>query len=177
MGWVRALGASLGLELQVEAAQREPFHPGRCVAVSIPGGAVVGYAGELHPKVVSRLELPERTVAAEIDLDAVVAASGAPVRPSQLSTQPVANTDVALVIDEGVPAAAVAAALRSGAGEDLESLTLFDVYRGDQVGEGRKSLAYRMTFRADRTLKTEEVSSLRDKAVAAATSATGAQQR
>ncbi|CAM3928847.1 phenylalanine--tRNA ligase subunit beta [Janibacter anophelis] len=177
VGWVRALGASLGLELQVEAAQREPFHPGRCVAVSIPGGAVVGYAGELHPKVVSRLELPERTVAAEIDLDAVVAASGAPVRPSQLSTQPVANTDVALVIDEGVPAAAVAAALRSGAGEDLESLTLFDVYRGDQVGEGRKSLAYRMTFRADRTLKTEEVSSLRDKAVAAATSATGAQQR
>ncbi|MGN7248836.1 phenylalanine--tRNA ligase subunit beta [Janibacter anophelis] len=177
VGWVRALGTSLGLELQVEAAQREPFHPGRCVAVSVPGGAVVGYAGELHPKVVSRLELPERTVAAEIDLDAVVAASGAPVRPSQLSTQPVANTDVALVIDEGVPAAAVAAALRSGAGEDLESLTLFDVYRGDQVGEGRKSLAYRMTFRADRTLKTEEVSSLRDKAVAAATSATGAQQR
>ncbi|WP_114202907.1 phenylalanine--tRNA ligase subunit beta [Janibacter anophelis] len=177
VGWVRALGTSLGLELQVEAAQREPFHPGRCVAVSVPGGAVVGYAGELHPKVVSRLELPERTVAAEIDLDAVVAASGAPVRPSQLSTQPVANTDVALVMDEGVPAAAVAAALRSGAGEDLESLTLFDVYRGDQVGEGRKSLAYRMTFRADRTLKTEEVSSLRDKAVAAATSATGAQQR
>ncbi|MGO4244131.1 hypothetical protein AB4028_09345, partial [Janibacter sp. RAF20_2_2] len=54
---------------------------------------------------------------------------------------------------------------------------LFDVYRGDQVGEGRKSLAYRLTFRAGRTLKTDEVSALRDKAVASAASATGAQQR
>ncbi|WP_068259488.1 phenylalanine--tRNA ligase subunit beta [Janibacter limosus] len=177
VGWARALGAAIGVELGVEAAQRTPFHPGRCVAVSLPGGGIVGHAGELHPKVCAQLELPERTVAAELDLDAIVAASGEPVRPAQLSTQPVANTDVALVIDEGVPAAVVAAALRSGAGEDLESLTLFDVYRGEQVGEGRKSLAYRLTFRADRTLKTDEVSALRDKAVAAATSATGAQQR
>ena len=177
VGWVRAIGDSIGVELGVEAAQREPFHPGRCVAISVPGGEVVGHAGELHPKVCSRLELPERTVAAELDLDAIVAASGEPVKPGQLSTQPVANTDVALVVDEGVPAAAVAAALRSGAGDDLESLTLFDVYRGDQVGQGRKSLAYRLTFRAGRTLKTDEVSALRDKAVASAASATGAQQR
>ena len=118
-----------------------------------------------------------RTVAAEVDLDAIVAASGEPVKPAQLSTQPVANTDVALVVDEGVPAAVVAAALRSGAGDDLESLTLFDVYRGDQVGEGRKSLAYRLTFRSGRTLTTDEVSALRDRAVASAASATGAQQR
>ncbi|MDN5716500.1 MAG: phenylalanine--tRNA ligase subunit beta [Janibacter sp.] len=177
VGWVRALGAAIGVELGVEAAQCTPFHPGRCVAVSLPDGGVVGHAGELHPKVCAQLELPDRTVAAELDLDAIVAASGEPVRPAQLSTQPVANTDVALVIEEGVPAAVVAAALRSGAGADLESLTLFDVYRGDQVGEGRKSLAYRLTFRADRTLTTDEVSQLRDRAVAAATSATGAQQR
>lgn len=177
VGWARSVGAALGLELSVEAARREPFHPGRCVALSLPDGRVVGHAGELHPKVCSALELPERTVAAELDLDAVTAAAGEPVRPEQLSTQPVANTDVALVVDDGVPAAAVASALRSGAGDDLESLTLFDVYRGDQVGEGRKSLAYRLTFRAGRTLKTDEVSALRDQAVAAAASATGAQQR
>ncbi|WKV15591.1 phenylalanine--tRNA ligase subunit beta [Janibacter limosus] len=177
VGWTRALGAAIGVELGVEAAQRTPFHPGRCVAVTLPGGAVVGHAGELHPKVCSRPELPERTVAAELDLDAIVAASGEPVRPAQLSTQPVANTDVALVVDEGVPAAAVAAALGSGAGRTRESITLFDVYRGARVGEGRKSLAYRLTFRAGRTLKTDEVSGLRDRAVAAATSATGAQQR
>ncbi|MGE9781102.1 phenylalanine--tRNA ligase subunit beta [Janibacter sp. G368] len=177
VGWSLAVGAALGLDLQVEAAQREPFHPGRCVAVTLADGSVVGHAGELHPKVCTALELPERTVAAELDLDAIIAAAGHPVTPAQLSTQPPANTDVALVVDEGVPAAAVAAALRSGAGDDLESLTLFDVFRGDQVGEGRKSLAYRLTFRTDRTLTTDEVSALRDKAVASAASATGAQQR
>ncbi|MGO1167768.1 MAG: phenylalanine--tRNA ligase subunit beta, partial [Janibacter sp.] len=114
---------------------------------------------------------------AELDLDALFAVSGQPVTPEQLSTYPVANTDVALVVDESVPAARVAAALRSGAGDTLEELTLFDVYRGDQMGQGRKSLAYRLTFRADRTLKTDEVSALRDQAVAAAGTATGAQQR
>lgn len=177
VGWARVIGSALGLDLRVAAAERAPFHPGRCVSLALPDGTVVGYAGELHPKAIARLELPARTVAAEVDLDAVIAAAGEPVRPEQLSTYPVANTDVALVVDEAVPAATVGSALRSGAGEALETLSLFDVYRGDQVGEGRKSLAYRLTFRADRTLKTEEVSALRDKAVAAAASATGAQQR
>ena len=69
-------------------------------------------------------------------------------------------------------------ALRAGAGESLESVVLFDVYRGEQVGEGRKSLAYRLTFRAaDRTLTTDEVSALRDRAVAEAATRTGASQR
>ena len=77
-----------------------------------------------------------------------------------------------------MPADAVRRSLHDGAGEYLESLTLFDVYRGDQVGEGRKSLAYRLTFRApDRTLTTEEVSVLRDEALAAARAAVGAEQR
>jgi phenylalanyl-tRNA synthetase beta chain len=85
---------------------------------------------------------------------------------------------VALVVDEPVPAGKVEAALRAGAGESLESVHLFDVYRGEQVGAGRKSLAYRLTFRApDRTLTTDEVSGLRDAAVAAAATQTGAVQR
>lgn len=177
VGWARVVGDAVGLVPEVTAAERAPFHPGRCVELTVADGIVVGYAGELHPKVCTNLELPERTVAAEIDLDAVLAAAGDPVTPAQLSTQPVANTDVALVVDEAVPAARVGAALRSGAGDALEQLTLFDVYRGDQVGEGRKSLAYRLTFRAGRTLTTDEVSAVRDRAVAAAGSATGAQQR
>ncbi len=178
VAWARVVGECLGLDLQVRAAERAPFHPGRCVAVSLPDGEVVGYAGELHPKVCSALELPARTVAAELDLDAVTAAAGEPVRPDQLSTYPVATTDVALVVEEAVPAREVERALRSGAGTDLESLDLFDIYRGEQTGEGRKSLAYRLTFRAHgRTLTTDEVSRLRDGAVASAARATGAQQR
>ena len=85
---------------------------------------------------------------------------------------------MALVIDEAVRAADVEAALRVGAGEMLESVTLFDSYRGDQVGDGKKSLAYRLAFRApDRTLTTDEVSGLRDLAVKAAAGAVGASQR
>ena len=77
-----------------------------------------------------------------------------------------------------MPADAVQRSLRDGAGEHLESLALFDVYRGDQVGDGRKSLAYRLTFRApDRTLTTDEVSALRDTALRAAADAVGAVQR
>src|SRR5699024_10462045 len=85
--------------------------------------------------VLARIGLPERTVAGELDLDVLTAASSRPVRARTLSSHPLANTDVALVVDEAVPAARVAAALRSGAGDTLEELTLFDVYRGDQVGE------------------------------------------
>ena len=95
-----------------------------------------------------------------------------------LDTFPMAQSDVAVVVDEAVPADAVQRSLRAGAGEHLESLALFDVYRGDQVGDGRKSLAYRLTFRApDRTLTTDEVSALRDTALQAAAGAVGAVQR
>jgi phenylalanyl-tRNA synthetase beta chain len=157
---------------------RAPWHPGRCAQLALADGTVVGHAGELHPKVTAALELPSRTVAGELDVDALIAATGTPLQANALSTYPLAHTDVALVVGEFVPAAAVEAALREGAGESLESLVLFDVYRGEQVGAGHKSLACRLTFRAmDRTLTTDEVSALRDKAVAAAAAHTGATQR
>jgi phenylalanyl-tRNA synthetase beta chain len=178
VAWALAVGRAVGLDLEVRGAQRAPWHPGRCAQLSLPDGTVVGHAGELHPKVVAGLELPARAVAGELDVDVIVAATGEPLQAKPLSTYPLAHSDVALVVAEEVPSAAVEAALRTGAGESLESLVLFDVYRGDQVGEGRKSLAYRLTFRAaDRTLTTDEVSALRDRAVAEAARATGAIQR
>jgi phenylalanyl-tRNA synthetase beta chain len=178
VAWAVEVGRALGIELVVTATRREPWHPGRCAQLSLPDGTVVGHAGELHPKVVSELDLPERTVAGELDVDVLVAATGSARQAYALSTFPPANTDVALVVDESVSAADVEAALRAGAGDDLESLTLFDLYRGDQVGSGHKSLAYRLTFRAsDRTLTTDEVSALRNRAVALAAERTGAVQR
>lgn len=175
---VSSVAEALGVAVVMEAADDVmPFHPGRCAAVSLSSGALLGHAGELHPKVVAALGLPPRTVAAEIDLDQLIAAGGS-VQAQTVVTSPVAYSDVALVVDESVTAAALEAALRSGAGETLETVGLFDVYRGDQVGPGKKSLAYRFTFRApDRTLTTAEVSDLRDAAVAAAASAVGAVQR
>jgi len=178
VAWALAVGRSVGLELVVSATDRAPWHPGRCAQLALADGTVVGHAGELHPKVTSALELPPRTVAGELDVDVLVAATGVPLDARALSTYPLAHTDVALVVDEQVPAGDVESALRAGAGESLESVVLFDVYRGEQVGEGRKSLAYRLTFRAaDRTLTTDEVSALRDRAVAEAATRTGASQR
>ncbi|MDP9407356.1 MAG: phenylalanine--tRNA ligase subunit beta, partial [Actinomycetota bacterium] len=95
-----------------------------------------------------------------------------------LSTYPVAKEDVALVVDAAVPAADVEAALRAGAGPLLEALRLFDVYTGPQVGEGRRSLAYSLRFRApDRTLTVAEAVTARDAAVAEAERRTGARLR
>ncbi|GAA1778976.1 phenylalanine--tRNA ligase subunit beta [Nostocoides veronense] len=169
---------ALGLTARAVADNAMPFHPGRCARIELTDGTFLGHVGELHPKVVAALGLPARTIAGELIVDALIAASGEPAKAVTLSGFPIANTDVALVVDESVVAADVEAALRQGAGELLESLTLFDIYRGAQAGEGKKSLAYRLAFRApDRTLTTDEVSALRDRAVAAAAKATGAIQR
>lgn len=178
VGAVRAVAEALAVPVQVTAAGTTPYHPGRCAEFTLADGTLVGHAGELHPKVVQQLGVPARTVAAEIDLDVLIAASDQPVVSAPISTLPAATSDVALVVDQGVVAASVESALRTGAGPLLESIQLFDSYQGDQAGEGKKSLAYRMIFRApDRTLKTEEVNAARDAAVASAGSATGATQR
>ncbi|TSB23858.1 phenylalanine--tRNA ligase subunit beta [Streptomyces benahoarensis] len=174
----RTVAREAGVELTVRQDQLAPWHPGRCAAFVVTvGGAeeVVGHAGELHPRVIKALGLPERTCAMEIDLDRVEAAADGPLRAPRISSFPVATQDVALIVDASVPAAAVETALRSGAGELLESLRLFDVFSGEQVGAGKKSLAYALRFRAaDRTLTAEEASAARDAAVAAAAEHTGA---
>ncbi|GGO82702.1 phenylalanine--tRNA ligase subunit beta [Wenjunlia tyrosinilytica] len=170
----RAVARETGVELTVSRDQHAPWHPGRCAALRA-GDRVVGHAGELHPRVIKALHLPERTCAMELDLDALAAAGDGQVTAPHVSTYPVATQDVALVVDAGVPAADVESALRSGAGELLESLRLFDVFTGEQIGEGRKSLAYALRFRApDRTLTVEEATAARDAAVAAAAERTGA---
>ncbi|GAA4817099.1 phenylalanine--tRNA ligase subunit beta [Tomitella cavernea] len=171
----RLVARTAGLELETEAAQYLPWHPGRCARLSV-GGHTVGYAGELHPAVLERAGLPARTCAVEIDLDALPITENYPA--PAISAYPAVLQDVAVVVDAAVPAAAVEAALRQGAGALLEDLTLFDVFTGDQLGSGRKSLAYALTFRAgDRTLTEDEVSVHREEAVAAAAAAVGAELR
>jgi phenylalanyl-tRNA synthetase beta chain len=113
----------------------------------------------------------------ELDLT-LLGFDAAPVPAPRLSTFPVATQDVAVVVDASMPAAEVEAALRDGAGELLESLRLFDVYRGAQVGEGKASLAFTLRFRApDRTLTVDEVTAAREAAVAEAARRTGAVPR
>ena len=168
----RLVAAASGVELTVRAGEQAPWHPGRCAQLFV-GETSVGYAGELHPRVVAALDLPARTCAMELDLDALPAAQ-VPVGP-RISTFPPVLIDLALVVAEDVPSAEVTAALREGAGELLESLRLFDVYTGPPVPAGSRSLAYALTLRApDRTLTGEEAAAVRESAVAAASRRTGA---
>jgi phenylalanyl-tRNA synthetase beta chain len=162
----RLVGQAAGVELRVTAAELPPFHPGRCAALRV-GDWVVGHAGELHPKVVEALGLPERTCAMELDLDAIPLADNRPA--PKVSPYPPVSVDVALVADTSVPAADLAETLQDGGGDLLEDVRLFDVYTGEQVGEGRRSLAFTLRFRApDRTLTSEEANQARDAAVALA---------
>jgi phenylalanyl-tRNA synthetase beta chain len=171
----RLVAAASGVELTVRAGERAPWHPGRCAELLV-GDTVVGYAGELHPRVCAALELPARTSVMELDVDALPAAS-VPVGPSVSGFPPVL-LDLALVVRDDVPSAEVADALRDGAGELLEALRLFDVYTGPPVPVGSRSLAYALTLRApDRTLTSEEATAVRDAAVAAAAARTGAELR
>ena len=161
-----------GAELEVRQARNAPWHPGRCAELVL-AGEVIGHAGELHPDACDALEIPRRTVAAELNLDAIPVP--APVPAPDMSHYPVALIDVAVVVDAAVPAAEVQQALADGAGELLAEVRLFDVYSGEQVGAGRKSLAYSLSFRAaDRTLTVEETTAARDRAVALAAQRCGA---
>jgi phenylalanyl-tRNA synthetase beta chain len=184
VGWAdsieaaRAIAREAGVELTVRNDQHAPWHPGRCAALFVTANdaeVLVGHAGELHPGVIKELHLPERTCAMEIDLDLLEQAVDGALQAPRISTFPVATQDVALIVAQDVPAADVEQALREGAGELLESLRLFDVFTGEQVGEGRKSLAYALRFRApDRTLTVDEATAARDAAVALAAERTGA---
>ncbi|GAA1547683.1 phenylalanine--tRNA ligase subunit beta [Kribbella lupini] len=173
----RAIATAVGVEPTLRNVERAPWHPGRCAELTV-GDTVIGYAGELHPKVCQAFGLPARSSAVELNLDALIAAGPASVTAHPFSSYPVAKEDVALIVAADVPAADVEAALTEGAGELLESIRLFDVYTGEQIGEGKKSLAFALRFRApDRTLKENEVADTRQAAVQVAVDRFNAVQR
>jgi phenylalanyl-tRNA synthetase beta chain len=174
---VRTIARAVGLEVTVTADPHAPFHPGRCAALWI-GDTLFGHAGELHPRVIEACGLPRRTVAMEVSLDVLIASAPEIAAAPVVSAYPPATIDIAVVVPSEVPSGEVAEALRAGAGELLESLRLFDVYAGDQVGPGRKSLAFTLRLRApDRTLTAEEATAVRDAAVAEAARRHGAHLR
>jgi phenylalanyl-tRNA synthetase beta chain len=167
----------LRVDVEVVQATRAPWHPGRCAELRV-GDREIGHAGELHPDTCEAYGVPARTCAVEVDLGHLIASAPAVVHAPSLSTYPVAKEDVALVVDESLPAATLEATLREGAGPLLESVRLFDLWTGEQVGEGRKSLAFAFRFRApDRTLTEAETGAARDAAVALAAHRHGAVQR
>jgi phenylalanyl-tRNA synthetase beta chain len=174
----RLAGDVLGVEIQVSQGHHQAFHPGRAAQLSLRSGEVVGYAGELHPKLLAAHDMPARSVALELNADALFEAAADVIVARHISSYPVATQDVALVVPQEVPADDVLSALRDGAGELLEDVALFDVYAGKGIEDGKKSLAFSLRFRAaDRTLTAEEASAARAGAVAAAAERFGAVQR
>ncbi|HET6876136.1 MAG TPA: phenylalanine--tRNA ligase subunit beta [Jatrophihabitans sp.] len=163
-------------ELHAVPAELAPWHPGRCAELRL-NDVVIGHAGELHPRVVAALGLPERTCAAELVLDQMPVPG--PAAAPSISGYPPVLLDIALVVPVAAAAGELQETLRVAAGPLLESVRLFDVYTDEtRLGAGVKSLAFALRFRApDRTLTVAEATEARDAAVAAAVRDHGAALR
>ncbi|HMC52904.1 MAG TPA: phenylalanine--tRNA ligase subunit beta [Acidimicrobiales bacterium] len=174
------LAGALRLDRVGPSAGPVPWlHPGRAARVVVAGtGEELGVVGEVDPQVVAAHELGGRVGWLELDLGQLVAAPRRSALARPVSRYPSSDIDLAFVVDDSVPASAVEAALAEAAGELLEGIRLFDVYRGGQAGAGRRSLAYRLRFCAlDRTLTDQEVARLRARCIEAAETRLGARLR
>ncbi|MDO5710186.1 MAG: phenylalanine--tRNA ligase subunit beta [Micrococcales bacterium] len=171
-------GRAVGVDLTARSDATAPYHPGRCAVLSA-GKASIGHAGELHPKVCERLGLPERTVAFELDLDALFdAAPSAAHTVTHVSTFPMAKEDFAFVVKDSVRAADVERVVRQAAKELYEDVRVFDIYRGPGIAEGHYSIAVALKIRAaDRTLSAEDIATVRNRVVKGAKARLNAELR
>jgi phenylalanyl-tRNA synthetase beta chain len=150
------VGALSAPECTYQRAATQLFHPGRCAAV-VMDGRQLGYMGELHPTVTAGAKVEGRLVAFEIDLEPLLAVARIP-RASSLPRYPSVERDLAIVVDDTMAAAAVLTSIRESSSDLLEYVRAFDEYRGSQVPEGHKSIAFTLTFRSpERTLTDAEV--------------------
>ena len=138
----RAVSAA---DLRVERTTDMPFHPGRAATVWF-GDTRVGVVGELHPRVCSAFDVPARTIAAELELDVIAAPGIGRSDATMPSPLPGLRFDVAAMVDDAMSHATVADVIGEAAGDRLTSIELFDVFRGEQLGEGRKSLAFSLVL-------------------------------
>jgi phenylalanyl-tRNA synthetase beta chain len=176
-GMLAAVLDTLRVEWKV-VAEAEPFlHPGRSARV-LAGDETIGWVGELHPLVARAWDLDGTVAGFEIDLDRAVAHAVAVPYFQDVTSFPPVRLDLAVVVADDVAAADAVSAVRSAGGKLLQDVRVFDVYRGAQVGEGRKSLALALTFQApDRTLSDDDVAPARKKIVAALTEQVGGELR
>ncbi len=153
------------------------YHPGRCAKVLIDGKEI-GVFGTIHPTVADRYGLSGEVLAAELQMDALLAAIDPEKLYHPLPKFPASTRDIAVLVDDAVPAASMQAAVEKAAGKLLESVKLFDVYKGKGIPEGKKSVAYSLSLRApDRTLTDEECDKAMRAAIAALETEFGAQLR
>jgi phenylalanyl-tRNA synthetase beta chain len=157
-GIVEILMDRLGIaNWDVEPQHDNPtFHPGRCANLLVDG-KVVGVFGEIHPKVCQNYEIGTKAYVAQLNADMLYAAERPECEYKPLPKFPASARDLAIICDDATPVRDLERAIRSASGKLLEKLELFDVYRGQQIEQGKKSVAYNLVLRAaDRTLTVEE---------------------
>lgn len=169
-GVVEELATAMGISNYEFRPERDDpsFHPGRTAALIIrmPDGTLrkAGILGEIHPEVAEKTECPARTYAAVFEAAVLIEASTLARKFKSLPRFPAVPRDIAVVVRDEIYVADLMKAIRKAAGDILEDVSLFDVYKGSQVPEGMKSTAFALTFRSpDRTLKDEEVSTAMDR--------------
>jgi phenylalanyl-tRNA synthetase beta chain len=174
-GFVEGLNLS---GVAYEPSQHPAFHPGKCARITL-GDTQLGVFGELHPQVLNQYTLGDHPVlAATFNLDAIYAAVPEGFDSAGVPAYPPVLEDLAFVVSEELPAAQVEAMIRQTGGNLLADLTLFDVFRGGQIGAGKKSLAYKLTYQhPERTLTDDEVAKLRSRIAKRLEQELGAQLR
>jgi len=160
------LGALHVADVRYQPSKSGYLHPGKSADV-FAGKQSLGNFGQLHPALSESFALGRRDVfVGELDLEALLAVVPDRFKVAPIPAFPPALRDIAIVLDEQLPAAQVLAEIRAGGGELLRDATLFDVYRGPNLPPGKKSLAYHLTYQADdRTLTDKEVAKAHDKIV------------
>ena len=164
-GVIEALMEALHLDVTYAPAEHPSFHPGKCAAV-VSGTTSLGVFGELHPLVQENYGFAAPVLAADFDLEAVMAAvpAGYPLRP--VSEFPPILEDIAVIVDEALPADKVEVLIRQTGGKTLASVRLFDVFRSEQIGAGKKSLAYALTYQSlDGTLTDKDAAQIRSRII------------
>jgi phenylalanyl-tRNA synthetase beta chain len=165
-------------EVSFSSDQAPSFHPGKCAKVE-KGDNKIGLMGEINPLVMQNYKLPDSPlIAAILDVDPLLAEVDDLYDVEPIPDQPPILEDLALVVDEDIPAQSVQAMIEQTGGKMLTEVRLFDLYRGEQVGEGKKSLAYSLVYQhPEKTLTDKEVLAIRNKIVKRLEKELGAQLR
>ena len=165
-------------DILYESAQHPSFHPGKCARI-LAGKTQIGIMGELHPQVSANYDLPEAALlAAEFDVEALFEAVPTLFDVSAIASQPPILEDIAVIVDEVIPAAKIETLIRQTGGKTVTDVRLFDVYRSEQIGTGKKSLAYSLTYQnPERTLTDKDAAKLRNKIIKRLEREIGAQLR
>lgn len=163
-GIIEGLFSELGIEANYEAVAIKGYHPGRTAKITI-NNKLIGYIGQLHPTVQEQYDLKE-TYVFELDLDEIIESANLDISFKQLPKYPAIQRDLAIIVAKDIVTDNIMTTIRNSAGELLESLSLFDVYESEQIGNDKRSLAFSLTYRSlERTLVDEEVASLHNKVV------------